>query len=64
MSRNDGVNFRHPFAQMDETENLTKHWPCVVSSQNALSRAAHPTWPYICIYVHVIRVCMYVCNVM
>ena len=32
MSRHEGVNFRHPSAQMDDTENLTKHWPCAVKT--------------------------------
>ena len=30
MSGHEEVNFRHPSAQMDDTENLTKHWPCEV----------------------------------
>ena len=25
-------NIRHPFAQLDDTGNLTKHWPCAVKT--------------------------------
>ena len=32
MNGNQGVNVRHPSAQMDDTENLTKHWPCAVKT--------------------------------
>ena len=30
MSRNDEEHVRHPFGQMDDMKNLTKHWPCAV----------------------------------
>ena len=32
MSRNEELDFRHPSAQMDDMENLTKHWPCAVKT--------------------------------
>ena len=49
ISRNEEIDFRHPSAQMDDTENLTKHWPCAVKT--------HFPWQHIrpgrnCIFVH------------
>ena len=32
ISTTEGVNSRHPSAQMDNTKNLKKHWPCAVKT--------------------------------
>ena len=78
MSRNEGVIFRHPSAQMDDTENLTKHWPCAVKTHFP-GQHIRPGRIYIYIYIYTytyvytyiytytyvytyIYICIYICN--
>ena len=60
VSRNEEVNFRHPSAQMDDTENLTNHWPCAVKTcfpgqhirPGRINKYIY-IYIYICIYIYI-----------
>ena len=66
MGGNEGVNFRHPSAQIDDTENLTKHWPCPVK-RHFPGQHIRPGRICICISKYenmfpYVNICMYLCK--
>ena len=52
------IDFRHPSAQMDDTQNLTKHSPCAVKAHFPGQHLRHGSI-YIYIYIY-IYICKYI----
>ena len=52
MSRNEEIDVRHPSAQMDDTENLAKHWPCAVK-MHFPGQHIRPSRIYTYVYIYI-----------